>query len=129
MQSNLPVCQTSSSISIYTPESRLRYCARSLGKTSIKSWARTSERKNVISMREFLLRPSLPSLKKWREFRRSCKQEKLRTFLAFAIFPKEISKLRHNFSTSPLHISLIYKQTSENISKRASQQAGEALFS
>ena len=54
----------------------------------------------------------------------------LRRF-ANSLFPrgtKKISIRRHNFPTNPLHISLIYKQTTEYISKRASQQAGEHCF-
>ena len=43
---------------------------------------------------------------------------------------QEISIRRHNFSTSPLHVLHIYKQTTEYISKRASLSASRgALFS
>ena len=45
-----------------------------------------SERKNLISMREFWPHTSRVSLKKWREFHRSCKLKKLRSFYAFPIF-------------------------------------------
>ena len=42
-----------------------------------------SERKNVISMREFWP----PSWKTWRDFRRSSKQKRLRTLCSFEMFP------------------------------------------
>ena len=42
---------------------------------------------------------------------------------------QEISVQRHNFSTNPLHILLMYKQTTDYISKRASQQAVRFLVS
>ena len=62
----------------------------------------TSERKKVISMLEFRLCTSLPSLKKWREFRRSCKQKKLPSFFAFVIFEVSSNILGHKWKAGAL---------------------------
>jgi len=51
------------------------------------NWLSISERKNVISIREFWLCARLQVWRNWREFRRSRKQKCFWTLYIFAIFP------------------------------------------
>ena len=55
--------------------------------------------------------------KKWREFRRSCKQKKLRTSLAFAIFPvgsNILTSLKESWCIVPVENQSLFGHAEKN---------------